>query len=104
MRHGQNFFTVAVAMDTLQDTSEAIEAYGNVEKAGRSEAYVLAYGVLQALYLQQDAAFWLCNLLNIRPVASFQGPGAWARTVEPLGAARTARNNSIGHPVRRDKG
>ncbi len=88
----------------MGDTSEAIADYSNHSSDERGRNYFVTYGVLHALYLQQDAAFWLCKSLNIQPVASFKTPGRWARTIPALAAAREARNNSIGHPVRRDVG
>jgi len=50
-----------------------------------------------------DAGFWLLKLLGIAPTAAFNSPGRWAATVTAIDAGRSARNNSIGHPVRRDK-
>ena len=103
LRESSDYNTIASAMYMLTDSSEAIGAYGRNAVAGRDETYLRSYGVLQALYLQQDAAFWLCKLLRIQPMSSFKDPGKWARSVPSLNAARSARNNSIGHPVRRDR-
>jgi hypothetical protein len=64
---------------------------------------LLAYGVLQALFLQQDAVFWWCKCLSIQPVSKCENPGTWAATIPQLTRARNARNDSIGHPARRDK-
>jgi hypothetical protein len=104
LRDASRFNSIATALDTLGDTSAAIHAYAVSEVNGKAELYLLMYGVLQALYLQQDSAFWLCKFLDLTPAAGFKTPGAWTRTVPALDAARTARNNSLGHPVRRDKG
>src|SRR5205814_9072236 len=104
MRDSPRYNTIASALDTLADTAEAISAYGEGSEMDRSHIYLASYGVLQALYVQQDATFWLCKLLDVDPVSGFEGPGEWARSVAPLEAARMARNNSVGHPVRREKG
>jgi hypothetical protein len=104
MRDSPRYNIIVSALDTLSDTAEAIGSYGASPESDRSHTYLVSYGVLQALYVQQDAAFWLCRHLEIDPVAQFSAPGEWARSVAALQAARMARNNSVGHPVRRDKG
>jgi hypothetical protein len=93
-------------MDIVGNTCQALRAYfkqassANDDKAA---AYLLAYGVLQALFLQQDAVYWWCRCLAIQPVSKWENPGAWAATIPQLARARNARNDSIGHPARRDK-
>jgi hypothetical protein len=97
MAYVARYHTICSAMDLIGDTTEALHAYqlGNGEHdRGSGRAYLVAYGVLQALYLQQDALFWLCKHLDVTPVSTFDSPGAWARTMPALDAARTARNNT----------
>jgi hypothetical protein len=96
--------TICSAMDAVQDTCSALTAYSEREPLLNSEkgaAYLLAYGVLHSLYLQQDAVYWLCHCLKIKTVASFSEPGTWAQSISELTRARSARNDSTGHPVRR---
>lgn len=98
--------TLCSAMDVVGDTCQALRSYSTREALHDGDtgaAYLLAYGVLHSLYLQQDAVFWWCKSLDIKPVAGFATPGAWVRSVQELEAARQARTDSVGHPVRRDK-
>ena len=67
----------------------------------KGAAYLLAYGVLHSLYLQQDSVYWLSHCLKVKSVATFSDPGSWARSVPELDRVRSARNDSTGHPVRR---
>ena len=103
-RDSSSLNTIASALDTLSDTAEAIGAYGKEPVSDRDRTYLASYGVLQALYMQQDATFWLCRLLGIDPISGFESPGKWSSSVPAIEAARMARNNSVGHPVRREKG
>jgi len=98
--------TTCSAMDVVGDTCQALTAYfkhAPVPEGDKASAYLLAYGVLQGLYLQQDAVFWWCKCLDLPSASTFKEPGEWARTIPELDRARNARNDSVGHPVRRDK-
>ena len=94
-------------MDMLGDTGQALRSYihqceGPVELGA---SYLLVFGALQVLYVQQDAAFWLCQALGApRDVAQFRQPGKWISAAgnERLAEVRKLRNSSIGHPVNRD--
>jgi hypothetical protein len=97
--------TTCSAMDVVADTCQALHAYTvrtPIDEHDKGAAYLLAYGVLHTLYLQQDAVFWWCKSLDIAPVSGFRSPGEWARSIPELDRARVARNDSTGHPVRRD--
>ncbi len=90
-------------MDVIGDSCQAIHAY--LERLDDSPDdvafdYLMAYGVLQALYLQQDAAFYWCKFLGLLEFATFERPADWTKTVPSLALARAARNESTGHPVR----
>lgn len=83
------FSQVCSALDTLGDTEYAVEAYGKAWSAdGPGENYLLIYGILQVLFVQQDAAKDLAKALGVKfaedPV---------------LRDIRTTRNLSIGHPT-----
>jgi len=56
--------------------------------------YLEVYGLLQALYLQQDAAINLCKSLGI---------GQRIDNYPRLREIREIRNDSIGHPTKRDR-
>jgi len=105
----QRFTRACSAMDMLGDTCQALHAYlGNCERgADTPTSYLIVFGALQVLYVQQDAAFWLCAALGYpQAVTSFPGPEKWVHSTgnEELSRVRNLRASSVGHPVRRDKG
>lgn len=81
-------------LDTIEDTELAIGAY---EKASNPKAvaytYLLVYGLLQALFIQQDAVDNLCKALCVDYVPD-----------KVLKEIRKIRNDSTGHPTKRGKG
>jgi hypothetical protein len=81
-------------LDTIGDTELAIDAYKVSDNPGTGgAAYLLVYGVLQALFLQQDAVENLCQALAI------------SYTRDPLlNDIREIRNDSTGHPTKRGGG
>jgi len=95
-------------MDMLADTGQALRSYirqceGPVDLGS---SYLLVFGALQVLYVQQDAAFWLCQAIGApRDVAQFSGPERWIRAEgnEHLAELRNLRNSSVGHPVNRSQ-
>jgi hypothetical protein len=100
------YISACSSMDILADTSEALQTYlAEPNGASRGHGYLFAFGVLQALYVQQDAAFWLLQGIRHPPdVATFSSAGAWIRKKTGLNDIRDLRNWSIGHPSRSDKG
>jgi hypothetical protein len=96
-------------MDMLGDTCQALDAYLSLctHGANKATSYLIVFGALQVLYVQQDAAYWLCRSLGYaRDVAAFGGPDKWIHSpgYERLSEVRNLRNSSIGHPVNREKG
>jgi len=82
-------------LDVIGDTELAIAAYNAQELGANQEsAYLAVYGLLQALFLQQDAIFNLCEALGISDAIS-NYPG--------LQEIREIRNASIGHPTKRGR-
>jgi hypothetical protein len=81
-------------LDTVGDTELAIRAYEQFGKAPTvGDLYLLVYGVLQALFVQQDAVENLCQALVIH--------------YEPdqlLNEIRDIRHDSTGHPSKRGHG
>ena len=102
------FHRACSAMDMLGDTGQALRSYihqceGPVDIGS---SYLLVSGALQVLYVQQDAAFWLCEALGApRAVAQFSRPETWIRAAgnEYLAEVRDLRNSSVGHPVNRSQ-
>src|SRR5438094_1968412 len=85
------WFKLCSSMDAIGDTQLAVRAFlDEAEEKRRSDgwSYVIVYGVLQVLYVQQDAARTLAECLSV----PFELP-------EELAAIRDARNASIGHPT-----
>lgn len=77
------------ALDILGDTQLAIESYPKFEQVkSPGECYILIYGILQALLIQQDAVKSICKLFKIK----FNLP-------KPLVEIRKIRNSSSGHPI-----
>jgi hypothetical protein len=81
-------------LDTIGDTELAIDAYkqsSNPSTVGAT--YLLVYGALQALFVQQDAVENLCQALAIDYVRG-----------SLLTDIREIRNDSTGHPTKRGSG
>lgn len=86
------------SIDTLEDAQMAIYAYweeykGKERHQGR--AYLFLYGLLQAVFLQQDALQHLCEAFSVTVRPS---------SVPEFLAIREIRNAAIGHPTKRDRG
>ncbi|HAO77838.1 MAG TPA: hypothetical protein DCQ92_02460 [Verrucomicrobia subdivision 3 bacterium] len=82
-------------LDVIGDTELALDAFlkqGDFGDNGTN--YLLIYGVLQALFIQQDAVEDLAEALKALNVT-------YTRS-ELLKEIREVRNDSIGHPTKRD--
>ena len=81
------------SLDVIGDSDLAISAYINSEfGTDDEEKYLRLYGVLQALFLQQDAVTNLCESLGLpNNLTSYP----------KLKEIRDIRNDSIGHPTKR---
>lgn len=84
------------SLDVIEDADLAIEAYlkGTFPKDDGVK-YLQLYGVLQALFIQQDAVEHLCESLSL--------PKFNPRADAMLSKIRDIRNASIGHPTRKDR-
>jgi len=81
------------SLDVIGDSDLAISAYINSEfGTNDGDKYLRLYGVLQALFLQQDAVTNLCESLGL-PNNLTSHP--------KLKEIRDIRNDSIGHPTKR---
>lgn len=81
-------------LDLIGDTELAIAAYDQAhEPKDEGGKYLLVYGILQTLFIEQDAVRNLCEALGI------------SYTADPLlEQIREIRNDSIGHPTKRGGG
>lgn len=82
-------------LDVIGDSELAIAAYLDREFGGSiGEHYLAVYGLLQALFLQQDAVINLEDSLGIQDTI-YNYPR--------LKEIREVRNASIGHPTKKDR-
>lgn len=80
------------ALDVIGDTEFAFHEYREANVTlGTGLTYIVAYGVLQAVFLQQDAIKHLALSLGL----NFMLP-------QELREIRELRNDAIGHPTQRD--
>ena len=87
-----NFNQACSALDAIGDTELALQEFKiNKPKTSIGISYILAYGVLQAIFLQQDAIKHLALSLGL----PFKLP-------DELREIRELRNDAIGHPTSRD--
>ncbi|MGC2236664.1 MAG: hypothetical protein WA584_10915 [Pyrinomonadaceae bacterium] len=82
------------SLDVIGDTEQAFDSYINIQEPNSfGEKYLILYGVLQALFIQQDAITHLSEALGL------------TYTVDPLlTQIREIRNDSSGHPTKRGGG
>jgi len=95
-RDKSKFSQVCSSLDAIEDSEQAITAFGRSD-FGKDVAlgYLVIYGVLQASFLQQDAVWNLCEALDIpRDKSAYPS----------LSVIREIRNDSVGHPTKRDRG
>jgi hypothetical protein len=83
------------ALDVIEDSDLAVASYSAGHFAATDGAHYLAvYGLLQALFLQQDAVFNVCESLSIP-----QKLDNYPRLKE----IREIRNASSGHPTKKQR-
>lgn len=87
------WFQLCSSLDVIGDSDFAIDAYINNEfPENDGEKYLRLYGVLQAIYVQQDAVINFCESLSLSTKLE-EHP-----TLEKI---RNKRNMSIGHPTKK---
>ncbi len=89
---------IVSSLDAIGDTEQALSAYlGRYpDDADFGSRYLFAYGVLHALYLQQDAVMHLSEAMGGRPAKEILGD-------KRIKAAREVRNRAVGHPTKKDR-
>jgi len=93
LKERNRWLQLCSSQDVIGDTELALEAYTADSSPGNEgTAYLIVYGVLQALFLQQDAIFNVAEALAI-PETLDKYPR--------LEEIRDIRNTSIGHPTRK---
>jgi hypothetical protein len=90
-RHGLNWDLLWAAVDTIEDTQLAIDAYevGTDEQLKQGEEYLKVYGLFQTMFVQQDAIKHIAEGLKLPKVSIWDDSEA--------SAVRTIRNKYFGH-------
>lgn len=92
LENKNDWFQLCSSMDVIGDTTLAVDAYlkNITESKTDGELYIVIYGILQVLFVQQDALGNLSESLHIKFVKD-----------SLLKDIREIRNDSIGHPTKR---
>ena len=86
---------VTASIDVLEDSSWAIEYYvENDYPSDMKGKYLYTYGLLQALFVQQDAAESIYKVF-------FDEEVKWSEEYPKAYVVREMRNDVVGHPVNR---
>ncbi len=89
-----NRFQIVACLDTIEDVQLALDEYLRIDlsadESNTGRLYLTVYGVLQGMFLQQDALMNLANTIGF-PFRLDDYPG--------LGDIREIRNQIAGHPT-----
>ncbi|MDQ1341364.1 MAG: hypothetical protein QG567_2522 [Campylobacterota bacterium] len=99
IQNKKNWNQICSSIDVLEDTTYAISSYINDDSFPNNDGlkYIYIYGVLQALFLQQDSLRHLtCALLSINEKDY--------KVNDELEKIRNIRNEAIGHPTNKGGG
>lgn len=89
---------LCASMDIIEDSQLAIDNYEKLPSFdGFTGGYLYIYGLLQALFLQQDA-------INHLSQALFNENIDYKKNYPEIYKIRELRNNAIGHPTNRNDG
>lgn len=112
LQDGPSFSKMCASLDAIGDTTLALDAYvalaprngGNDEDhlIRTGHVYLLTYGALQGLFVQQDAIQHLAESLGIAPETPVP-PDEELLNAQLLNI-RDIRNDSVGHPTKRGNG
>lgn len=90
MAEPANWNKLCSALDLVGDTELAIHAYPTLcSTEGEGPAYLIVYGLLQTLLLQQDAAKHIAEALGLKNI----------KLPKQLDEVRIVRNSAAGHPT-----
>ncbi len=92
------WYQVTSSLDMIEDMEQAIRAYEELEEPSQALLYLATVGVLQSLFVQQDAVTHLIEGLGYS-ADSFVDASQKA----VLKDIREIRNQAIGHPTKRDR-
>ncbi|WP_311567573.1 hypothetical protein [Photobacterium arenosum] len=90
MENKANWNKLCSALDLVGDTELAIEAYPSLcSTQSNGGSYLVVYGILQTLLLQQDAAKHIADALDLKKI----------KRPKQLDEIRIIRNSAAGHPT-----
>lgn len=94
LKNSRNWNQICSSLDVIGDTTFAITSYLSSQYPGEAGLkYIFTYGILQAIFIQQDALENLSEAFDLK----YERPAALRRI-------RNIRNASIGHPSKQDAG
>jgi len=95
LRQNKELFSqLCSSLDFIENTEDAISAYTEKDFGEDKPSHYLAvYGLLQAIYVQQDAVINLCESLGIKDKVN---------NYPKLKEIREIRNDTVGHPTHRE--
>lgn len=94
LKNSSTWNQICSSLDSIGDTLYAIDAYVSTEfPKDTGIKYIFSYGLLQALFIQQDALRHLAEAFEFPYVAN-----------DALLRIRNIRNASIGHPTKQNHG
>lgn len=96
MKNTADWNKLCSALDLIGDTELAIEAYPTLySNSNDGASYLIVYGILQTLLLQQDAAQHIADALGLEKI----------KRPKQLDEIRVIRNSAAGHPTsQKEKG
>ena len=86
------------SLDVVGDTELAIESYKGLKTEDVGFNYLAVYGILQVLYVQQDAVLHIFQSLDISPKL------VDSAILTDVMHVRGIRNKATGHPTKHGKG
>jgi len=93
LKDSDNWNQICSSLDTIGDTLYSIKGYIGADYPDNDGLkYIFTYGILQALFIQQEAIKHLSEAFDVP-----------YKTSEKLFKIRIIRNAAIGHPTKNDK-
>jgi len=91
---------VCACLDVIEDSMLAAEDYLEKEELSAcTQGYIYIYGVLQALFIQQDALNHIVTAIN----STFKSDVEKVTDNNRIREIRELRNDVVGHPTKRNK-
>jgi len=94
MKDRAAYSALCSALDVIGDTELALDSCRLLDLKSAGEKYLYVYGVLQALYLQQDAVAELFKIIIPQKSKTY-------KRSETIEIVRESRNAAVGHPANR---